>query len=128
MPRRGGSINYDPAGLDIPDGIEREHGVEEGGPSRAEPAEELRAHRTRRPSPRRRPRRRRGPPTGSTASLHYRHPQQPPTRAFRRARTPGGCSAESRLRRARGYRRNVKTADGGRRGRRPLRIIWTSST
>ena len=40
MPRRGGSINYDPAGLDkILDGIEREHGNIEDGPISAELSE-----------------------------------------------------------------------------------------
>ena len=131
MPRKGGSINYDPAGLDkILDGIEREHGNIEDGPISAE-LSELFALMDAAPKSKKKAAAAPPPPTGTTASLLYRRPSASRRRRARPgeprdARRP--VSAESRLRRARGLGtdRTTTTTEGaggretGGAGLRPM--------
>jgi len=99
MPRRGGSINYDPAGLDkILDGIEKEHGNIEDGPISAE-LSELFALMDAAPRSKKKSATPPRPPDKnnrfSALSSPERKPKQPKRGPASRG-TPGGPSARSR--------------------------------
>ena len=99
MPRRGGSINYDPAGLDkILDGIEREHGNIDDGPISAE-LSELFALMDAAPKSKKKSATPPRPPDRNNRFAALSSPERkpkPPKRGPASRGTPGGPSARSR--------------------------------